>query len=49
MLLLPIGVLAAVTVMIGLGAEAVFALATRAAEQLLQREEYIQAVLGGPP
>jgi multicomponent Na+:H+ antiporter subunit D len=48
-LLLPIGVLAALTVTIGLGAEAVFTVATRAAEQLLHREEYIQAVLGGPP
>lgn len=48
MLLLPIGALAALTVTIGLGAEAVFTLATRAAEQLLHREGYIQAVLGGP-
>ncbi len=47
-LLLPIGALAALTVAIGLGAEAVFTLATRAAEQLLHREEYIRAVLGGP-
>jgi multicomponent Na+:H+ antiporter subunit D len=48
-LLLPIGVLAGLTVTIGLGAEGVFTLATRAAEQLLHREGYIQAVLGGPP
>jgi multicomponent Na+:H+ antiporter subunit D len=48
-LILPIAALAALTVTIGLGAEAVFTLATRAAEQLLHREEYIQAVLGGPP
>jgi multicomponent Na+:H+ antiporter subunit D len=48
-LLLPIGALAASTVTIGLSAEAVFTLATRAAEQLLGREEYIQAVLGGSP
>jgi len=46
-LLLPIGALAALTVAIGLGAEAVFVLATRAAEQLLDRDEYIRAVLGG--
>jgi multicomponent Na+:H+ antiporter subunit D len=48
-LLLPIGALAALTVSIGLGAEVVFTLATRGAEQLLHREGYIQAVLGGPP
>jgi multicomponent Na+:H+ antiporter subunit D len=48
-LFVPIGALAVLTVTIGLGAEAVFTLATRAAEQLLDREAYIQAVLGGPP
>jgi multicomponent Na+:H+ antiporter subunit D len=48
-LLLPIGVLAVLTVAIGLGAEPVFTLAMGAAEQLLHREEYIRAVLGGPP
>ncbi len=48
-LLLPIGALAALTVAIGLGAEFVFTLATGAAEQLLHREGYIQAVLGGSP
>jgi multicomponent Na+:H+ antiporter subunit D len=42
------GALAAMTVAIGLGAEAVFALARAAAEQLLDRETYIRAVLGGP-
>jgi multicomponent Na+:H+ antiporter subunit D len=46
-LLLPIGMLAALTVAIGLCAEPVFTLATRAAEQLLNRDQYIQAVLGG--
>ena len=46
-LLLPIGVLAALTVAIGLGAEPVFALAMRAAEQLIDREDYIRAVMGG--
>ncbi len=44
--LLPIGVMAAMTVSIGLGAELVFSLATRAAEQLLHPEEYIRVVLG---
>jgi multicomponent Na+:H+ antiporter subunit D len=48
-LLVPIWGLAAMTVTIGLGAEAVFRLTTRAAEQLLHREEYIRVVLGGPP
>ncbi len=45
-LLVPIGTLAALTVMIGLGADLVFTLARGAAEQLLDREGYIQAVLG---
>jgi multicomponent Na+:H+ antiporter subunit D len=45
-LLLPIGALAALTVGIGLAAEPVLHLATRAAEQLLDREAYIRAVLG---
>ncbi len=49
LLLLPVGVLAALTVTIGLAAEPFFDLATRAAEQLLNREDYIQAVLGGSP
>jgi multicomponent Na+:H+ antiporter subunit D len=48
-LLLPIAVLAALTVAIGLGAEPIFTLATRAAEQLLHRNEYIHAVLGVAP
>jgi multicomponent Na+:H+ antiporter subunit D len=48
-LLLPIGALAAMTVAIGLGAESVFTLARGAAEQLLDREGYVRAVLGGPP
>jgi multicomponent Na+:H+ antiporter subunit D len=43
------GVLAATTAAIGLGAEFVFALAAAAAEQLLDREGYVRAVLGGPP
>ena len=35
------------TVVLGLGAEPVFDLAARAAEQLLNPETYIQTVLGG--
>jgi multicomponent Na+:H+ antiporter subunit D len=45
-LLLPIGALAAVTIAIGLGAEPLFSLATRAADQLLDRDAYITAVMG---
>jgi multicomponent Na+:H+ antiporter subunit D len=48
-LLLPIAMLASLTVSIGLAAGPVFVLATRAAEQLIDREGYIRAVLGGPP
>jgi multicomponent Na+:H+ antiporter subunit D len=48
-LLLPVGVLAAMTVAIGLGAEPVFALARGAAEQLLDRRGYVRAVLGENP
>lgn len=48
-LLVPAGALAAVTVAVGLGAEPVFALAQAAAEQLLDRDGYVRAVLGGPP
>ena len=43
----PVGVLALITVLLGLGAEPVFDLAARAAEQLLNPETYIQTVLGG--
>jgi multicomponent Na+:H+ antiporter subunit D len=46
-MLMPIALLAALTVTIGLGAEPLFDLAVRAAEQLLDRREYVQAVLGG--
>ncbi len=45
-LVLPVAALAAITVMIGLFSEPLFILSTRAAEQLLNREAYIQAVLG---
>lgn len=44
----PIVLLAALTVCIGFAAEPVFQLALRAAEQLLDRAAYIQAVLGAP-
>ena len=39
--------LSAVTVAITLWAEPLFALTLRAAHQLLQREDYVRAVLGG--
>jgi multicomponent Na+:H+ antiporter subunit D len=45
-LLLPIGILAALTVAIGLAAEPLFDLAAQAAEQLMDREGYARAVLG---
>ncbi|MCK6620755.1 MAG: Na+/H+ antiporter subunit D [Calditrichaceae bacterium] len=48
-LLLPVILLAAITVLIGAASEPFFALATRAAEQLIHPEEYIRAVLGGKP
>jgi len=47
-LMLPIVLLAALTVTIGIAAEPVFQLALRAAEQLVDREAYIRAVLGVP-
>ena len=45
----PIAVLAGVTVLIGLGAGPMFDLSMRAADQLLDRDAYIRAVLGGMP
>ncbi|MDQ7842781.1 MAG: Na+/H+ antiporter subunit D [Armatimonadota bacterium] len=45
----PITALALVTVVLGLVGQPFFALARRAAEQLLNPAAYIQAVLGGPP
>lgn len=48
-LYLPVVALAAITVVIGLMAEPVFALASQAANQLLSSGEYIAAVLGGLP
>ncbi len=47
--LLPVIVLAACTIIIGLGAEPIFALSLHAAEQLLDSSGYIEAVLGGTP
>jgi multicomponent Na+:H+ antiporter subunit D len=47
MMIGPIVLLAAITVTIGIAGEPFFALANRAAEQLLNPAEYIQAVLGG--
>jgi multicomponent Na+:H+ antiporter subunit D len=49
LLLVPTAALALATVVIGLGAGALFPLATQAAEQLLDPAEYIQAVLGSAP
>lgn len=48
-LLVPIGALAAITIMIGLAAEPIFELTVRAAEQLVNREQYIRAVKGTAP
>lgn len=42
----PIALMAVVIVILGIGAESVLALATRAAEQLMDPAEYVQAVLG---
>ena len=47
MLLAPVIVLAALTVILGIGAEPLLELGTEAAAQLLNPSEYIQAVLGG--
>lgn len=43
---LPIATLAILTVIIGLAAEPIFELSTRAAQQLLNPDDYIQTVLG---
>jgi multicomponent Na+:H+ antiporter subunit D len=42
----PIALMALILVAIGIGAESVLALATRAGEQLMDPDEYIQVVLG---
>jgi multicomponent Na+:H+ antiporter subunit D len=46
--LVPIGAMAALTIAIGLLAQPVMELSTAAAEQLLNRDRYIHAVMGGP-
>ena len=48
-LLLAIAGLSLLTVAMTIGAEPLFELTSRAAQQLLQREEYVRAVLGGTP
>jgi multicomponent Na+:H+ antiporter subunit D len=48
-LLLAIAALSLLTVAMTIGAEPLFALTLRGAQQLLQREEYVSAVLGGTP
>jgi multicomponent Na+:H+ antiporter subunit D len=48
-LLVTITLLSLLTLAMTFGAERLFALASRGAQQLLQRDEYVRAVLGGPP
>ena len=48
-LILPIGLLALITIIIGLYTEPFFELANRAAQQLMNPSEYIHAVLGVEP
>ena len=48
-MLLPVVGLVLLSVLIGLGAESVFTLTQRAAEQLLDPTEYVARVLGGTP
>ena len=43
------GVLSVLTLAIGMAAEPVFVLSLRAAEQLVDRTEYLRVVLGGSP
>ena len=47
LLVQPIASLALATILIGLAAEPLYLLAGRAAEQLMNPAEYIDAVLGG--
>lgn len=49
MLLVPISGMALLTVALGIGAEGLFTLAMKAADQLLEPTAYIQAVLGDAP
>jgi multicomponent Na+:H+ antiporter subunit D len=46
-LLVAIAALSLVTVAMTIGAEPLFELTSRGAQQLLQRDEYVRAVLGG--
>jgi multicomponent Na+:H+ antiporter subunit D len=48
-LLIAIAALSLLTVAMTIGAEPLFELTARGARQLLQREEYVRAVLGGTP
>ena len=48
-LIVPVAALATLTIAIGLLAEPVFDLSSRAASQLLAPEEYVSAVLGSVP
>ena len=48
-LLIAIAALGLVTVAMTVGAEPLFDLAARGARQMLEREDYIRAVLGGRP
>ena len=48
-MLLPIALLAALTVTIGLAAEPILVLSARAAEELLNPANYVQIVLEGLP
>jgi multicomponent Na+:H+ antiporter subunit D len=48
-LLVAIGGLTLVTLAMTIGAESLFELTSRAAQQLLQPDEYVRAVLGGTP
>jgi multicomponent Na+:H+ antiporter subunit D len=48
-LLVPVAVLAALTVVIGIGAQPFMALAMAAAEEMLAPERYVQAVMGRLP
>jgi multicomponent Na+:H+ antiporter subunit D len=47
--LLAVAALSLVTISMTVGAEPLFELTTRGAQQLLQRDEYVRAVLGGTP
>ena len=46
LVMLPIASLALITILIGVAAQPLYGLASRAAQQLIDPAEYIQAVLG---